>query len=179
MSAVTGTTGLQARVLLSLSRRMVEWSLVGAVVTGLTAVDVVVTGKKSREVDGMAEAAAVKNSLAGLRTAFVLHYLAKQVSATGANDPSRSAVQRNPFDLLEAYPSNYAGVMRESQAAQLQPGKWIFDPVCVCVGYLPLLPEWLSSASGDRMAWFAVSAPPEPFMLTKRESYLWQGSPLD
>lgn len=173
------TPGLQARVLLGLSRRMVGLSLVGSVGVGLVTVDVVVTGKRSRDVDAQAEVAAVKVTLAGLRTAFVLHHLAKQVPASGGQDPKRSAVQPNPFELLQAYPSNYAGEMSQSQTAQLPLGKWIFDPACVCVGYLPLQPEWLSSPSGDRMAWFAVSAPPEPFALTRREHYLWQGAVLD
>lgn len=178
-TSAASTTGLQARILLSLSRRMVEWTLVGGVVVGLTTVDVVMQKKASNEADGLAEAAAIKSTLGALRTTFVLHHLQLQVSAPANIEPERRASQRNPFELLEEYPTNYAGVIRESQVAKLPRGKWIFDPDCVCIGYLPLRPEWLSSGSGGRMVWFAVSQPPGPFMLTKRENYLWQGDVLD
>ncbi|MBU0588422.1 MAG: hypothetical protein KJ852_04660 [Gammaproteobacteria bacterium] len=178
-TSAASTTGLQARILLSLSRRMVEWTLVGGVVIGLTTVDVVMQKKASNEVDGLAEAAAIKSTLGALRTTFVLHHLQMQVSAPATIEPERRAVQRNPFELLEEYPTNYAGVMRENQTAQLLRGKWIFDPDCVCIGYLPLKAEWLSSPSGDRMIWFAVSRSPTPFMLMQRERYMWNGDVLD
>lgn len=94
-----------------------------------------------------------------LRTAFVLDFLHKKV-ATG-NSPV-TLIQRNPFELLERRPVNYFGEVSSAEAGAVPTGSWVFDPVCACVGYLPIYAQWFDSRNGDIMAWYQVSGAPGP-----------------
>lgn len=157
------------------SVRTVEWTCVAAVLV----VFWVVFGQHVRAVRGQVEEAAIKTTLGALRTTIVLHHLQQQVQGERALDPQGSIDERNPFELLQRHPANYAGLINARESDLVLPGHWVFEPVCVCIGYRPTDPKWLASASGDSMLWFAVSSPPGPRMINAREVYWWQGNLLN
>lgn len=150
---------------------MIEWSLVAALIVLLA----LVFGHKVRVVRGQAELAAVKSTLGALRTAFVIDHLHTSV----AGSESVAATQPNPFELLERRPVNYFGPISAANAATVPGGSWVFDPVCVCIGYLPIYPEWFDSPSGDVMAWYRIEGAPGPWQLTAKEAYVWQGQAMN
>ena len=157
---------------ISLGRRGVEWGLLLLVIL----VVVLVFLRQQRVVQGQAELAAVKTTLAALRTAFVVSYLHAQAAggqATVAN------AQRNPFALLQRPPINYRGEMGAAQAVTADPGSWLYDPACGCIGYLPIDPQWLSSANGATSIWYRVGTGPGPLQLTAMQAYTLQGQVLD
>ena len=153
-------------------RRGVEWSLFAIVVLVL----MVLLGQRMRELQGQGELSAIKTTLGALRTAFVIQHL--QQSAMGKNHADAS-LQQNPFELLSSRPVNYVGDIYTGQTVTVVPGSWLFDPVCICVGYLPIYGNWLDSPSGSSMIWLQVSPPPGPFQLTVKEIYTWQGQVLN
>lgn len=154
-----------------LSLRVVEWSLVA----GLILVLWLVFAWQMRVLQGQAELSAIKTTLGALRTALVIDHLRKSVAF---EDASAALAQHNPFELVQRYPSNYLGEMSRDQAEASPTGGWVFDPDCVCVGYLPIYAEWFDSPSGDLMAWFRVLGESGPLQLTAKENYLWQGEVL-
>ncbi len=154
------------------SRRMVEWMIVTSVILLL----VLVFARQMRVVQEQAELSTVRTTLGALRTALVINYLRKQVSS---KDASVVSVQHNPFELLQRYPVNYIGEMSPEQAAVAPAGSWVFDPDCVCVGYLPFRAEWFDSPSGDSMLWYRISGAPGPLQLRAKEAYVWQGQKLN
>ncbi len=101
--------------------RMLEWSLLAAVV----AVLVLLFAGEVRVTKGQGELAAVKSTLGALRTALVIDHLQKKVMA--GSSPVAQA-QRNPFELLQRQPANYAGEVTPAQAVAAPPGSWVFDP---------------------------------------------------
>jgi hypothetical protein len=154
------------------NQRLVEWSLVallmGALVVGFL--------HQVRVVQRQAEFANIRTTLGALRTAFVMQHL--QAQMPGQNQ-SVAPMQRNPFDLLAQRPVNYRGVIDAKNLSLLPAGGWVFDPVCGCIGYLPLDASEFDSASGDAVAWFVVNTSSLPFQLTAKEAYVWQGQVLD
>lgn len=154
------------------TRRMVEWSILAVAIVLLMLVFV----RQMWVVKGQAELSAVKMTLGALRTAFVLDHLHNEVRSRAL---PVGLVQHNPFELLQRYPGNYLGEMTPAEAAVAPAGSWVFDPACVCVGYLPMHPEWLDSPSGDVMAWFRVEGEPGPLQLTVKEIYIWRGQELN
>lgn len=154
------------------TRRMVEWSIVALAVLLIVLVFV----RQMRVVEGQAELSAIKTTVSALRTSFVLDFLRKQVAA---QDTSSALTQHNPFELLGHYPVNYIGEMSPEQAELAPSGIWVFDPDCVCVGYLPIWGGWFDSPSGDPMAWFRVLGESGPLQLVAKESYHWQGEVLN
>ena len=151
-----------------LSLRMIEWSLVAA----LIAVLALVFMHQVRVLQGQAELSAVKTTLGALRTALVLDHLRHSVKENGA---SVASLQRNPFELLQRRPPNYRGELSRTDAETAPDGSWVFDPVCVCVGYRPLYAEWFDSPSGESLAWYQLSDAAGPWQLTAKEAYIWQG----
>lgn len=151
--------------------RLVEWSVLGGVVVVLA----VVLARQVRDVQAQAEFAAIQSTLGALRTAYVIDYSHKNMLKGGR----LTMQQRNPFELLDQYPVNYRGVMSAAEAVNAVGSGWVFDPKCVCVGYLPLDEKWLNSPSGDVMAWYHVSSVPGPLQLTAKEAYVWQGKRLN
>lgn len=148
---------------------------------GTMSVLVVQSGQRDfGDVQAQVEGSAIKTNLGGLRTAFVVDYLAQQVAVPQGVMPAqpRAAVQINPFLLLHRMPANYVGEMRAEEVENLPPGSWLFDPVCTCIGYRPLYPEWLSSPSGAGILWFDVVRAPGPLQLIPRETYVWKGEAL-
>lgn len=151
-----------------LSVRMVEWSLVAALILTVMVVFI----NRVQVLQRQAELAAVRSTLGGLRTAFVLQHLHREA----AQNQTGAALQRNPFELLERRPSNYFGETRPGELAAVPSGHWVFDAVCVCVGYLPVDATEFDSPSGDVMAWYRVEgATAGPLLLTAKERYAWQG----
>ena len=64
--------------------------------------------------------------------------------------------------------------MSPLEVAAAPAGSWVFDTDCVCVGYLPMYPQWFDSPSGDVMAWYQVHGAPGPLLLLAKEAYVWQ-----
>ncbi|MDO8767552.1 MAG: hypothetical protein Q7K57_02375 [Burkholderiaceae bacterium] len=152
--------------------RLVEWSLLAGVIVVLG----LVFARQMRVLQGQAELAAVKTTLGALRTTLVIDHLQKTVVAKNS---SMALVPRNPFELLQRQPVNYRGEMTPAAAAAAPAGSWVFDPVCTCVGYLPIYAQWFDSPSGDVMAWYRVSGAPGPLQLTAKEAYVWQGQVMN
>ena len=151
---------------------MIEWSVLALVITMLA----LVFSYRMRLLQGQAELSAVKTTVGALRTAFVLDNLRTHAAEAPAAD---APTHYNPFELLQQHPVNYIGEMTREQAELAPPGIWVFDPECICVGYLPIWPEWFDSPSGDLMAWYRVGGGPGALQLTPKEHYLWQGQVLD
>ena len=156
-----------------LSVRMVEWLLVTALIVTL----VVVFMHQARVVQRQAELAAVRSTLGALRTALVFQHLRQQTQVAGQTVVIE---QRNPFELLQRRPANYAGEIAGQQAPEVPPGSWVFDAKCVCIGYLPLDTTGFINPSGEAMAWYQVEgAPASPLRITPRAAYVWQGERLN
>ena len=154
------------------NRRLVEWSLVAVLIGAM----VLAFLHEVRTVQRQAELAAVRSTLGALRTAFVMRHLQAQV----AGEAQTVALgQRNPFDLLDRRPVNYRGVIKAKDLRLLPTGGWVFEPDCICVGYVPLDSAALDSTSGDAVAWYGVDANSLPFQLVPKEVYVWQGQVLD
>jgi len=155
-----------------LARRLLEWSLLAILVLFV----VMVFLRQTFVVRGQAELAAVKTTVAALRTAMALHQLEMQVAG---RKPVVATQQQNPFLLLQRKPLNYVGETDLTPVRDLPLGSWIFSPACRCVGYLPTDESWLSAPNGTGIIWYRVSAPAEPPQLVAVQSYRWQGQPLD
>lgn len=155
-----------------LSLRMVEWSLVA----GLILVLILAFARQVSVLRGQAELSTVKMALGTLRTAFVLDHLQNKVASSTS---PVVLVQHNPFELLQRYPVNYLGEMTAAAAQTVPGGSWVFDPVCACVGYLPIDAEWLESPGDDVMTWFRVDGAPGPLQLTAKKAYVWQGQVMN
>lgn len=151
-----------------LNVRLVEWSLVAMLIMGL----VLVFLHQVRVVQRQAELAAVRTTLGALRTAMVLQHVQQRVAQPGQ---SVVELQRNPFELLQRRPANYAGVMRSAELAGLPPGNWVFEVECGCVGYLPADATEFDSPSGELIAWYRLERGAGPLQLTPKEAYFWQG----
>lgn len=149
-------------------KRMVEWALAAAVMV----VMILLFAREVRVVQGQSELAAVKATLGALRTALVLEHLQKNMAS---GNSAVALEQHNPFELLRQRPPNYRGEMSAAQALAAPPGSWVFDPLCVCIGYLPMEAEWFDSPSGELMAWYRVSGAPGLLQLVAKEAYVWQG----
>ena len=150
---------------IGLGRRGVEWGLLLLVIL----VVVLVFLRQQRVVQGQAELAAVKTTLAALRTAFVVSHLQGQVAETQGGVV---IAQRNPFALLQRPPINYRGEVGAGQAAAADPGSWFYDPMCGCVGYVPIDGQWLSDASGTTDIRYRVSTGPGPLQLRAMQAYI-------
>ena len=153
-------------------RMAVEWGLLTLVIVVL----IVVLGREIRQVRGQAERAAIQTTLGVLRTALVVEHLRQAV------DAGRGAVavaQRNPFQLLQSVPPNYAGEYGALELSGVAQGRWVFDADCACVGYQPMYPEWIDSPKDIGVLWFRISAPPGPLQISAQDRYVWQGQPLN
>ena len=154
------------------SRRMLEWSLVAAVIVVLGTVFF----RQVQELQAQAEFSAVQSTLGALRTTLVITHLQRSIpGGTGA----LAASSVNPFDLLQRPPANYLGEMNSTQAREAAPGNWVFDPECVCVGYLPLHLRWIESQNGELLAWFRVTREPGSMLIAAQQRYVWQGKVLE
>lgn len=148
--------------------RALEWGVLFVVLAGVVGF----FAQQTRVLHGQAELAAIQSTLGSLRTALVLDHLQR---AAKGNAADVATLQRNPFKLVRSEGSNYAGEFDRSHIVDANPGSWVFDKDCVCVGYRPMHPEWAEPTDTPVSLWFKVSEPPGPLQLTAQESYLWQG----
>jgi hypothetical protein len=146
------------------------------VVAGIIVVLAFVFARQVRVLQAQAELAAVRSTLGALRTALVINHLHQKVGGFSASVVN---MQRNPFEVLAHRPVNYLGAMSASQVLGVPAGSWVFEPVCDCVGYVPLYSQWFVSPSGDVMAWYRLSGEAGPLQLTAKEAYAWQGEVMN
>lgn len=154
------------------SSRVVEWGLLVLVLLVVALMFL----RQVRLVQGQAEVAAVKTTLAALRTAMVVDHIRAQVAgAQGAV----AATQRNPFFLLQSPPLNYLGEMAQEAAASAAAGSWVYAIDCACVGYLPIDAQQLFSPDGTSVVWYRVGKGPGPRQLDATQAYTLQGQRLE
>ena len=148
------------------SRRVIEWALFGVLLVVL----VIVFIQHARQLQARAELAAFKTTLGTLRSTMVVDHLQRQ-----ARNPGQAVApeQRNPFQLLQRLPVNYAGENVQPDGAPRAPGSWVYDRNCVCIGYTPLFPQVFESASGDSALWFRIVGVAGPPGLAAKEAYVW------
>lgn len=148
--------------------RMVEWGILALVVVIVLAV----FAHYVRLIQGQGERAAVLSTLGALRTALVIDHV-QRATARGAS--TSAPVNPNPFLVLQSLPLNYRGEMGLLQALAAPPGGWVFDPQCVCIGYLPLDAAWGGTGSDASLLWFKVVPGPGARGLAAQAPYVWQG----
>ena len=149
---------------------MLEWGLLSAVLLLL----LVVFLQKTLEVQGHAEVAAVRTTLAALRTAMTLEHIRSSHQTTA----SVAAAQRNPFNLLQQKPGNYQGEIGLAQAVAASPG-WYFDQPCNCVGYATSNRRLLPDNMANRVLVFRVVLSAGPAQLVAMDFYSLQGQRVD
>ena len=150
-----------------MSRRVVEWGLLGVAILLL----VVVFLRQARLVQDQAELAAVRTTLAAMRTAAVLQHI--QASAGNSNS-SIARAQQNPFAALQNPPPNYLGELDVQRLPEDMSG-WFFDPACRCVGYVRAQTRWFPVSDGAQLLLFQVRRGSGPLQLFAMEDYLWRG----
>jgi hypothetical protein len=154
------------------SRRMLEWMIVAAVVLAVS----VLLIRQANVVKGQAELAAIRTTLAALRTALVIDHLHR---TAGREAVAVAEMQRNPFELLQSRPPNFMGLIPAGEVDRLPGGAWMYDPECTCLAYRPMDMDWFFSPDGSAVAWFQVSPPPGPLLISAKVAYRWRGEPLD
>ena len=150
-----------------MSRRVVEWGLLGAAILLL----IIVFLRQARLVQDQAELATVRTTLAAMRTAAVLQHI--QGSA-GKSDSSTARAQQNPFAALQNPPLNYLGELDVRRLPEDITG-WFFDPACRCVGYARAQTRWFPISDGWQLLLFQVRGGSGPLQLFAMEDYLWRG----
>lgn len=153
------------------NRQVAQW----AIVLGLVLVVLVVLARKAQEVQALAEMTAVRESVTALRTTLVIAFLHQQVRgehAAGSTDP-------NPFLQLERLPSNYTGLRAMEDGVLATPGSWYYDPVCNCIGYRLMFPQWLSQpGGGETMGWHVERDASGMRTLRAFAPYRWFSQPI-
>ena len=151
-------------------RRLIVWGILSALVGVL----VFAFLQKSRDVQEQAEVAAVRTTLAALRTSLTIEHIRAR-TATG-NSVANS--RQNPFTVLQQLPGNYRGELDLVQALAGPPG-WYFDSGCRCVGYLPAQFGPPSENLAARVMLFQVVPSDGPTQLVAVERYSLHGQPVD
>ena len=150
--------------------RMVEWGILAAMIL----VVVAVAGQYVRVLRAQAERSAVLSTLGALRTGLVIAHL--RGASTAYTVSSGGPPQSNPFTELQTLPLNYRGELSVSESLAMPTGGWVYDPQCVCVGYIPLDAGWSDGASQAGALWFKVVSGPGPRQLTAQDAYTWRGT---
>lgn len=150
---------------------MVEWGILALVVLGFAWV----FGQYAQRVHSQAEHAGVLSMLGALRTALVMQHLQQNV----AGSAQAAQASANPFDALEQYPANYAGLVRGRDVGAVASGKWVFDAECVCVGYKPLYLDWLDSREKLEALWFQRHGSGGASLLVPLDRYVWHAQPVE
>ena len=153
-----------------MSRRVVEWGLLGAAILLL----VIVFLRQARLVQDQAELAAVRTTLAALRIAAVLQHIQ---AVAGKSDGGDVRTLQNPFAALQIPPPNYLGELDVQRLPEDISG-WFFDPACRCVGYARAQTRWFPVSDGAQLLLFQVRAGTGPLQLFAMEDYLWRGEPV-
>ena len=155
--------------------RTVEWGILSAVALVIA----LVAGHYVRGFQAQAERSAVLSTLGALRTALTIAHLqgaSASASASYAAPPGGTPV--NPFLVLQALPLNYRGESSIAAMLAVPTGGWVYDPQCVCVGYVPLDTDWSDGARQTGALWFKVGSGPGPLQLTAQSAYVWRGLPV-
>lgn len=147
---------------------MLEWGILA----GVIAIIMGVFMHYAYRVQGQAERAAVMTSLGSLRTALVINHLSVQSASASLRSEQ---VPANPFDVLQALPENYRGLVKDGDLSQIAPGSWVFDVVCNCIGYKPQHPEWLETPPNAEALWFLLISEGGVRQLKPMSAYTWQG----
>ena len=148
--------------------RMVEWSILATLVLAVAGI----FGHYVRVIQGQGERAAVMSTLGALRTALVVDHVQRAAKAAKAD---QALAPLNPFLVLQTLPVNYGGEMSVLQSLAAPAGRWVYDPQCACVGYLPVDSAWQSNASDASILWFKVTDGAGPRELVAMGAYVWQG----
>jgi hypothetical protein len=156
------------------SRRVVEWSIVAAVLIGL----VWALEHQVRVVRGQGERVAVRSTLGSLRAALVIDQLMAHARVKDAN-PGATTVPKNPFTLLQGVPPNYAGELAQRDIFSVPPGSWVFDPECRCIGYRLLYADWLEPEQTAGAIWLRVGGTTDEPRLVPMADYRWMGQRLN
>lgn len=150
-------------------RRLTEWCFVALILAGLG----FAFEREIRSLQAQSERVLVGSTLASLRTALVLNRLTRELHPNDA-----SLVEKNPFQMLQQLPPNFAGEMPMRDVYRVAPGSWVFDPDCPCVGYRLLYPEWLEPAQELGAIWVRVGSAGSSPSLTPLADYRWLGTRL-
>ena len=145
-----------------------EWGILGLVALVIA----VVAGRYVWAFQAQAERSAVLSTLGALRTGLTIAHLQ---DATAAHAASPSGIPSNPFMLLQALPLNYRGELSVAASLAAPTSGWVYDPRCVCVGYIPVDAGWSDGASQAGALWFKVVPGPGPRQLTAQSAYIWRG----
>jgi len=145
------------------TRRVLEWGIVVLVVVVL----LWAFERQTRVVRAQAESVAARSTLNALRLSMTVG----QRTPTGAL--RMPALPFNPFTLFQVLPGNFAGERAKSDADDVPPGSWVYDPDCGCVGYRLLFPEWLESGGGA--IWFRMDSSADGVQLVPLAEYVWLG----
>lgn len=154
------------------SRRVVEWTIIIAVLIGL----VWALEHQVRVVQGQAERVAVRATLASLKAALAIDQLMGQVRPVTAG---LAVAPKNPFALLQGVPPNFAGEHPLRDIYTVPPGSWVFDSECGCVGYRLLYPRWLEPVQVADAIWFRVGSVVGDARLSPLADYRWLGQSLN
>ena len=65
----------------------------------------------------------------------------------GESTDLRQWIGRNPFEITQSFPDNYAGILGEQDLASLERPAWVFDAGRGEVIYLPRLHKYLDRDS--------------------------------
>ena len=159
------------------SRRVIEWSIIAAVLIGL----VWALEHEVRVVRGQGERVAVRSTLASLRAALVIDHLTAQVrpKSSAAAAASATAAAKNPFTLLQGVPPNYAGERAMRDIFSAPPGSWVYDAECGCIGYRLLYPQWLEPEQTADAIWLRIGGANGEPRLVPLADYRWFGYRLN
>jgi len=152
--------------------RPFEWGVLSLIIAVLASVFVI----QYRDLEAQLEYSGIQSTLGTMRTALLMDFLVR-----AANGSARSTNQdkTNPFSLMQSPPDNYAGEVSMGELADVEPGNWLFDPACACVGYRPLHPQWLQPNKEPAALWFRLTATGGPPQLTPMHRYRWRGLPVN
>ncbi|MDH4451488.1 MAG: hypothetical protein QE265_13010 [Rhodoferax sp.] len=126
-----------------------------------------------------AERVALQSSLAALRTALVVDDMRRAAARAGSAPVADAPGPRNPFDLLERRPANYAGESSAGRLPEVTGGSWVFDRGCACVGYKPHDEEALESPAGAQALWFSLQDASAGTQLRAMQAYVWRGHRIE
>lgn len=160
------------------SRRVVEWSIVSAVLIGL----IWALEHQFSILRSQGERVAVRTTVSTLRAALVIEQLMEQVRSKEGGAATVSATAPagpNPFTLLQVVPPNYAGEVAQRAIFSVPPGSWVYDPECACIGYRLIYPDGLEPAQTADAIWLRVGNAPGDARLVPMADYRWMGQRLN
>lgn len=147
--------------------RTLEWSLLGALVVALA----LTLWHQARELQGQAEVAAVQSTLGAVRTNMALDHLRRKLARTAE---AQGTKEPNPFIAMERLPANYAGLAGPNEISGIAQGSWVYDPLCICIGYVLADSTGLTQPAQAQTLWFKVIDSNGMMQLEAAQSYQWR-----